>query len=337
MMFENWCGGASARFSRTFSCCSRLRSSSLRTRRRSSLAAFGDLCDVVGRAEPQRFDRGVGRGERRHDDADDRRVDALRLAQHVDAAHLGHPDVGDQDVDPLALAGSRPPPCRPRRPAPRSRRAAARSTAAPASIARRRRRARARCRRRPASAVWHVGGHDQSRHGVSTSRPAFGRPRERQRRPSPSCPCPRSERHLHLAAVVADDAVDDRQAEPVPRAKPPRNGWKMPSSSSAAMPTPSSRTRDHHVAVRLRRLVGVDRRASARRRPASRAARWSPGSRRSAGSAPRRPGTTPARPARRRRSRAPSAQLGTVLSSVAVSVMTCRTSIVAHRLPLRPA
>ena len=30
-------------------------------------------------------------------------IDPLGLAQHVDAAHLGHPDVGDQHVDPLAL------------------------------------------------------------------------------------------------------------------------------------------------------------------------------------------------------------------------------------------
>ena len=31
------------------------------------------------------------------------RIDALGLAQHVDAVHLGHPDVGDQHVDALAL------------------------------------------------------------------------------------------------------------------------------------------------------------------------------------------------------------------------------------------
>ena len=43
MMFENWWAVWRARFSSTFSCCSRLRSSSLRTRIRSSLAAPGDL------------------------------------------------------------------------------------------------------------------------------------------------------------------------------------------------------------------------------------------------------------------------------------------------------
>ena len=43
MMFENWCVLCNARFSRTFSCWSRFRSSSLRTRIRSSFAAPGDL------------------------------------------------------------------------------------------------------------------------------------------------------------------------------------------------------------------------------------------------------------------------------------------------------
>ena len=64
------------------------------------------LVDVVGRAEPQRFDRGLGRRKRRHDDADDVRGDALGLAQQIDAVHLRHPDVGDQDVDPLSLEHS---------------------------------------------------------------------------------------------------------------------------------------------------------------------------------------------------------------------------------------
>ena len=43
MMFENWCVLLSTFLSRTFSCCSRRRSSSRPTRRRSSLAALGDL------------------------------------------------------------------------------------------------------------------------------------------------------------------------------------------------------------------------------------------------------------------------------------------------------
>ena len=56
-------------------------------------------------------------------------------------------------------------------------------------------------------------------------------------------PTPRCERDVDLAAVVADDAMHDREAEPGALAKPPRNGWKMPSSSSGAMPTPWSSTR----------------------------------------------------------------------------------------------
>ena len=46
------------------------------------------LVDVVGGAEPQRFDRGVGRGERRHHDADDVGSDALGLAQQLDPVHV---------------------------------------------------------------------------------------------------------------------------------------------------------------------------------------------------------------------------------------------------------
>ena len=42
-MFANLCGVPSCRLSSTFSCCSRLRSSSLRTRSRRSFTAFGDL------------------------------------------------------------------------------------------------------------------------------------------------------------------------------------------------------------------------------------------------------------------------------------------------------
>ena len=61
------------------------------------------LVDVVGRAEAQGFDRRVRRGERRHDDADDLGVDVLGFPQHIDAAHLRHPDVGDEDVHALLL------------------------------------------------------------------------------------------------------------------------------------------------------------------------------------------------------------------------------------------
>ena len=43
MMFENWCFVPSARFRRTFSCCSRLRSSSGPTRTRSSVIVSLDF------------------------------------------------------------------------------------------------------------------------------------------------------------------------------------------------------------------------------------------------------------------------------------------------------
>ena len=61
------------------------------------------LAQVVAGAEPHRFDRRLGRGERRDHDAEDVLVDLLRGAQHVDAAQVGHLDVGDQQVDRLAL------------------------------------------------------------------------------------------------------------------------------------------------------------------------------------------------------------------------------------------
>ena len=44
---------------------------------------------------------------------------------------------------------------------------------------------------------------------------------------------------------------------PLPRRTPPWNGWKMPSSSSGAMPTPSSCDRDHDSPLSGRR-IGVD-------------------------------------------------------------------------------
>ena len=60
MMFENWCDVRSARLSSTFSCCSRLRSSSFRPAA-AARCGVGRLVDVVGRAEPQRLDRGLRR------------------------------------------------------------------------------------------------------------------------------------------------------------------------------------------------------------------------------------------------------------------------------------
>jgi hypothetical protein len=61
------------------------------------------LAQVIAGAQPHRLDGGVGRRERRDHDAEDVLVDLLRGAQHVDAAQVGHFDVGDQQVDRLAL------------------------------------------------------------------------------------------------------------------------------------------------------------------------------------------------------------------------------------------
>ncbi len=61
------------------------------------------LAEVVVRAQPHRFDGGVGRRERGNHDAEHVLIDALGGAQHFDAAHVGHLDVGDQEVEPAAL------------------------------------------------------------------------------------------------------------------------------------------------------------------------------------------------------------------------------------------
>ena len=61
------------------------------------------LRHVVGRAETERLDGRVGGGEGGHHDADDVGSDALGFAQQVHPVHLGHPDVGDEDIDPLPL------------------------------------------------------------------------------------------------------------------------------------------------------------------------------------------------------------------------------------------
>ena len=61
------------------------------------------LGEVVERAEAHRLHRGVRRRERRHHERDDLGVDLLGGAQHVDAAHVGHPDVRQQQVERLGL------------------------------------------------------------------------------------------------------------------------------------------------------------------------------------------------------------------------------------------
>ena len=110
----------------------------------------------------------------------------------------------------------------------------------------------------------------------------------------------------------------------------------MPSSSSAAMPTPSSRDRRCNDRRPRRVRLAPRTRAAARRRRASRAARWSPGSRRSAGSALRPPGSTPARPARRRAIACAGSRSGLFCSSVAVSVSDRRDVHPRRPAALRP-
>ena len=61
------------------------------------------LAQVVARAEPHRLDGAVGRRKRGDHDAEDVLVDLLGGAQHLDAAQIRHLDVGDQQVDRLAL------------------------------------------------------------------------------------------------------------------------------------------------------------------------------------------------------------------------------------------
>ena len=61
------------------------------------------LGQVVVRAEAHRLDRGVGGRKRGDHDAEDVRVDPLRRAQDVHAAHVRHLDVGDQQIEAAAL------------------------------------------------------------------------------------------------------------------------------------------------------------------------------------------------------------------------------------------
>lgn len=61
------------------------------------------LREVVARPEPERLDGRLGRRKRGDDDAADLGVDGAGAAQHVDAAHVGHLEIGDQHVEPPAL------------------------------------------------------------------------------------------------------------------------------------------------------------------------------------------------------------------------------------------
>ena len=97
------------------------------------------LGEVVHRAEPHRFDRAVGRRERRHHERDDVAIDVLGRAQHVDAADVRHPDVGEQQIDAFLLEDGDRLVARSRPPARRSRRGEGRCAACRASTARRRR------------------------------------------------------------------------------------------------------------------------------------------------------------------------------------------------------
>ena len=136
------------------------------------------LAEVVVRAQPHGFDRGVGRRKRRDHDAENVLVDPLGRAQHVDAAHVRHLDVGDQQVESARARARRSPRGRSRRASRRTPRAAARSTAARASTARRRRRARAAAPSRPVRRGVSVHGSVLLFHSLmlaATARPAAGR------------------------------------------------------------------------------------------------------------------------------------------------------------------
>ena len=61
------------------------------------------LAQVVACAEPHRLHGGIGRREGGDHDAEDVLIDLLRGAQHVDAAQVGHLDVGNQEIDRLVL------------------------------------------------------------------------------------------------------------------------------------------------------------------------------------------------------------------------------------------
>jgi hypothetical protein len=52
------------------------------------------LGKVIHGAKTHRLDRRVGRRERGHHERHDVAVHFLRRAQHLDAAHVGHADVG---------------------------------------------------------------------------------------------------------------------------------------------------------------------------------------------------------------------------------------------------
>ena len=102
MMFANWCDRPSVRFSSTFSCLSWRLSIFSRTFIRST-STIERLGQVVAGAEAHRLHRAFGGRKRRDHDAEDVLVDPLGGAQDLDAADVGHLDVGDQDVDRFLL------------------------------------------------------------------------------------------------------------------------------------------------------------------------------------------------------------------------------------------
>jgi hypothetical protein len=61
------------------------------------------LAEVVVGSQPHRFDGGVGRREGGNHDAEHVLIDALGGPQYFDAAHVGHLDVGNEEVEAAAL------------------------------------------------------------------------------------------------------------------------------------------------------------------------------------------------------------------------------------------
>ena len=245
------------------------------------------LAEVVVGAQPHRLDGGVGRRERGNHDAEHVLIDALGGAQHVDAAHVGHLDVGDQQVEAAALELVDRHAGRFRRASRRTPRAAARSTAARASIARRPRRAVAPARRgflvpvRPfPSSAFSSSLFSDTIDVIAPSRP---RRLVTGSRTLTVVPSPGRRAHMNLAAVVADDAVDDRQPEARAFREVAAERLKDRVELVGRNPHALVGHLEHdRIPAALAFRFDAARRASAGRRCASRAGRWWRDSRRSA-------------------------------------------------------
>ncbi len=253
------------------------------------------LVDVVVGAHPERLDRRLGRGEGGDHDAGEIRVHPLRRAQHVEPGHVGHVDVRDQQIDrpALELVEGLPPVLGHHHLVALAaeddgEQLAHRPLVVDDEDA-------ARCVRRPAALSPDRWPCCRDRPAVPRGPCAAAKRRTSARRsagrmtsivvPRPVCEWTAIEPpwSLTMRCTMA-------RPSPAPLAKPPWNGWKMRSRSSAGMPTPSSLTESTTawpptLAASLLPLAPTG--AAGCRRSASPAARWWPGSTRSGASAPR--------------------------------------------------